>query len=129
LHRGAVPSVMIALSGAIMAVSAFGTFSGWLPDPSRYLCSVALCGAGGVVASATFAVAPSLAASPAQLGVVNRILVQVSNAAQFVGPTALATTVAELGHWESALWLTIGANVMLTALALLLRRHEKAYRT
>jgi MFS family permease len=129
LHRGAVPWVMIALSGVIMAVSAFGTFSGWLPDPARYLCSVALCGAGGVVASATFAVAPSLAASPAQFGVVNGILVQASNAAQFVGPTALATTVAELGHWESALWLMIGANVMLTALALLLRRHEKAYRT
>jgi nitrate/nitrite transporter NarK len=111
-----------------MAVSALGTFSGWLPDPARYLCSVALCGAGGVVASATFAVAPSLAASPAQLGVINGILVQASNVAQFVGPAALATTVAKLGHWESALWMMIGANVMLTALALLLRR-EKVFRT
>lgn len=127
LHRGAVPSVMIALSGAIMAVSALGTFSGWLPDPARYLCSVALCGAGGVVASATFAVAPSLAASPAHVGIVNGILVQASNVAQFVGPTALATTVAKFGHWESALWMMIGANVMLTALALLLRREEKAF--
>jgi cyanate permease len=129
LHRGAVPSVMIALSGAIMAVSALGTFSGWLPDSARYLCSLALCGAGGVVASATFAVAPSLAASPAQLGVVNGILVQASNVAQFVGPTALATIVTQLGHWENALWMMIGANVMLTALALPLRRHEKAFRT
>jgi cyanate permease len=122
LHRGAVPWVMIALSGAIMAVSALGTFSGWLPDPARYLCSVALCGAGGVAASATFAVAPSLAASPAQFGVVNGILVQASNVAQFVGPTALATTVAKLGHWESALWMMVGANIILMALALLLRR-------
>jgi MFS transporter, DHA1 family, inner membrane transport protein len=124
LHRGAAPWVMIALSGAIMAISALGTFSGWLSDPARYLCSAALCGAGGVVASATFAVAPSLAASPAQLGVVNGILVQASNIAQFVGPAALATTVAKLGHWESALWMMVGANVMLTALALLLRRQE-----
>jgi MFS transporter, DHA1 family, inner membrane transport protein len=124
LHRGAAPWMMIALSGAIMAVSALGTFSGWLSDPARYLCSVALCGAGGVVASATFAVAPSLAASPSQLGVVNGILVQASNIAQFVGPAALATTVAKLGHWESALWMMVGANVTLTALALLLRRQE-----
>lgn len=126
LHRGAVPWVMIALSGATMAVSALGTFSDWLPDPARYLCSVALCGAGGVVASATFAVAPSLAASPAQLGVVNGILVQASNVAQFVGPTALATTVAKLGHWESALWMMIGANVMLTALALAIASGRKS---
>jgi MFS transporter, DHA1 family, inner membrane transport protein len=129
LHRGAVPWVMIALSGAFMAVSALGTFSGSLPDPARYLCSVALCGAGGVVASATFAVAPSLAASPAQFGVVNGILVQASNVAQFVGPTVLAMTVAKLGHWESALWIMVGANVMLTALALLLRRQERRFRT
>jgi predicted MFS family arabinose efflux permease len=129
LHRGALPWVMIALSGAIMAVSAFGTFSSWLPDPARYLCSVAICGAGGVVASATFAVAPSLAGSPAQFGVVNGILVQASNVAQFVGPAALATTVAKLGHWESALWMMVGANVMLTALALILRRHERIFPT
>jgi MFS transporter, DHA1 family, inner membrane transport protein len=129
LHRGAVPWVMIALSGAMMAASALGTFSGSLSDPARYLCSVVLCGAGGVVACATFAVAPSLAASPAQFGVVNGILVQASNVAQFVGPAALATIVAKLGHWESALWMMVGANAVLTALALLLRRQERSFRT
>jgi MFS transporter, DHA1 family, inner membrane transport protein len=129
LHRGAVPWVMIALSGAIMAVSAFGAFSGGIPDPARYVCSVVLCSAGGVVASATFALAPSLAASPAQFGVVNGILVQASNVAQFVGPAALATTVANLGQWEGALWMMVGANLILTALALLLRRQESRFRT
>jgi MFS transporter, DHA1 family, inner membrane transport protein len=122
LHRGAAPWAMMAISGALMAVAAFGTFTAGIPDLARYLCSITVCGAGGVVASATFAAAPSFAASPAQLGVVNGILVQASGLAQFVGPTALAASVTTFGRWESALWMMIGANVLLIAFALLLRR-------
>jgi hypothetical protein len=55
--------------------------------------------------------------------------VQASNVAQFVGPAALATTVAKAGQWESALWMMVGANGIIAALALLLRRHERAFRT
>lgn len=125
LHRGATPWAMIAVAGAIMAAAAFGTFTALLPDLVRYACSVVLCGAGGVVASATFAAAPSFAASSAQLGVVNGILVQASNLAQFVGPTALAAAVARFGRWESALWPMVGANVLLIGLALFLRRQGR----
>jgi DHA1 family inner membrane transport protein len=128
LHRGAAPWAMTALSGAIMTAAAFGMFTDALPDLGRYLCSLALSGVGGVVASATFAAIPSLAASPCQLGVVNGILVQASNLAQFVGPAALAACVAKFGRWESALWIMLGANLMMTALALLLRRQEKILR-
>jgi nitrate/nitrite transporter NarK len=122
LHRGARAWAMMASAGAIMALAAFGAFSASLPDFVRYVCSVLLCGVGGLVASAVFAVAPSFAASPAQLGVVNGILVQASNLAQFAGPAALAASVAAFGRWESALWGMVAVNVLLIVLALLVRR-------
>jgi MFS family permease len=125
LHRGARPWVMIAASGGVMAVCAFGTFSVLVPDIGRYVFSLALCGAGGVVASAVFAIAPLFAASAAQTGTVNGILVQASNLAQFSGPAALAIGVSKSGRWESALWVMVGVNMLMMALAFLLRLQEK----
>ena len=125
LHRGARPWVMIAPSGGVMAVCAFGTFSVLVPDIARYVFSLALCGAGGVIASAVFAIAPLFAASAAQTGTVNGILVQASNLAQFSGPAALAIGVSKSGRWESALWVMVGVNMLMMALAFLLRLQEK----
>jgi MFS family permease len=125
LYRGAAPWAMMAVSGAIMTATALGAFTGWIPDLARYACSVALCGAGGVVASATFAAAPVFAASPAQLGIINGILVQASGLAQFVGPMALAGAVAKFGRWESVVWVMVAANVLLVALALMIRNQER----
>jgi MFS transporter, CP family, cyanate transporter len=125
LHRGARPWVMIAASGGVMAACSFGAFSILLPDVGRYLFSLVLCGAGGVVASAVFAIAPLFAASPAQTGTVNGILVQASNLAQFFGPAALAIGVSASSRWESALWVMVAMNLLMVALAFILRREEK----
>ncbi len=125
LHRGAAPWAMIVVAGAAMAISAFTAFSGAMPDAVRYLASLALCGVGGVVAAASFASAPLFAATPAQTGVLNGLIVQASNLAQFAGPTALATGVSRSGRWESSLWVMVGVNVLMMALALLVRRQEK----
>ena len=129
LHRGARPWVMIAGSGGMMALSAFGTFSILLPDVARYVFSLVLCGAGGVVASAVFAIAPLFAASTAQTGSVNGILVQASNLAQFCGPAALAVGVSKSGRWESALWVMVAVNMVMMAFAFLLRRQEEKIAT
>jgi predicted MFS family arabinose efflux permease len=127
LHRGATPWAMIVLSGAIMAVAAVGSFAAWVPDIVRYAFSLLLGGAGGLVASAVFAIAPAFAASPAQLGIVNGILVQASNLAQFVGATAIAMIVARFGRWESALWAMVALNLALILLALLVHRYEEQH--
>jgi len=72
-----------------------------------------------------FAIAPLFAASAAQTGTVNGILVQASNLAQFSGPAALAIGVSKSGCWESALWVMVGVNMLMMALAFLLRLQEK----
>ena len=125
LHRGVRPWVMIAASGTVMTISAFGAFSIAVADIARYGFAVALCGAGGVVASALFAVAPLFAATPAQTGTVNGILVQASNLAQFAGPTALAAGASRSGRWESALWPMVVVDLLVIALAVLVHRQER----
>jgi nitrate/nitrite transporter NarK len=127
LRRGAAPGVLIAVFGVVMLLSAAAALVSSLSDLLRYVCSVILCGAGAVVASGIFAVAPSFAPSSGQLGTINGMLVQASNLAQFVGPAAVAVGIAKSGHWESALWLMVGANILLILLALLVcRQLEKA---
>jgi cyanate permease len=125
LHRGAAPGTMILVSGAMMTLLAFGMFAIDVPDTARYLCSFFLCGVGGVVASAAFAAAPNFAASPRQLGIVNGMLVQASNIAQFAGPVGVATCVAILGGWESAVWLFVAVNVLLICVAALAIFHAR----
>lgn len=125
LHRDAAPWAMIAVSGAVMMVAAWGMFSEWVPDLVRYGLALILCGAGGVVASASFAVAPAFAPSPAQVGTINGIIVQASNLGQFIGPAALAAIVAAFVEWESALGFMVGANVLVVLLALPVRRLER----
>jgi nitrate/nitrite transporter NarK len=95
-----------------------------LSDVLRYLCSIILCGAGGVVASAVLAIAPTFAPSSGQLGTINGILVPASNLAQFVGPAAVAVGIAKFGHRENALWLMVGANILLILSALLVHRRQ-----
>src|SRR5262249_51275651 len=94
LPRRAAPLAMIAASSAVMTVSAFVTFAASLPDLARYVSSVVLCGTGGVVAAAVFALAPRFACSPAQTGAINGLVVQASALAQFAGPSILAIGVA-----------------------------------
>jgi MFS family permease len=125
LRRGAAPWAMIVTAGAAMAISAYAAFSGAVPDAVRYLASLTLCGAGGVVAAASYASAPIFAATPGQTGVLNGLIVQASNLAQFVGPTALAAGVSRSGRWESAQWVMVGVNAAMMGLALLMRREEK----
>ena len=125
LHRGARPWAMMAVCGGVLVICAFGAFSVIFPDIARYGFSVALLGAGGVIASAVFAIAPLFAPSPAQTGIVNSILVQASNLAQFAGPSALAAGASRSGRWESALWVMVAVNVVVIALAFLIHRQEK----
>lgn len=126
LHRGTPPWLLIAVSAGVMTLAALGTFSAGVPDLARYAFCLLLAGVGGVVAAAAFAAAPSFAPSPAQVGTVNGIVVQASNLAQFLGPLVLAAMVSAFGRWESALWIMVGANVLLGALAFVVRRLARA---
>ena len=124
LHRGVASWAIIDSAGVAMAFAAIAVFSP-LPDLVRYIAAIALCGAGGLVASASFAAAPQFARSPGEISTINGLLVQASNLAQFAGPIAIAASVTRSGRWESAAWLMVGGNIAMIVLALLVHRQEK----
>lgn len=122
LHRGAVPWAIITVAAGIMGIAAGAAFFLPTPEVLQYVAIATLCGAGGLVAAASFASAPIFADTPRQTGLINGLIVQASNLAQFVGPSALAATVVHFGNWESALWLMVCTNAAIVAIALYLRK-------
>jgi nitrate/nitrite transporter NarK len=121
VHRGAAPSTMIVATGAAMVISAFATFSGAMPDAVRYLASLTLCGAGGVVAAASYASAPIFAATPGQTGVLNGLIVPTSRSSLAQPRWRPACRVLDDGKARCGSWW---ASTRM-ALALLVRREEK----
>jgi predicted MFS family arabinose efflux permease len=121
LHRGVAASKIIFIAGVIMAASGWAAFQPGLSDLARYSCVVILCGAGGFVAAASFVSAPMFAKTPSQTGILNSLIIQASNVAQFVGPAAIAVAISYAGTWDSAAWVFLGANVVMIALAVALK--------
>jgi len=56
---------------------------------------------------------------------ISRFLERLGFLAVIVAAPALATGVSRSGRWESALWVMVGVNVLMMALALLVRRQGK----
>jgi hypothetical protein len=121
LHRGVAASKIIFIAGVIMAASGWAAFQPGLSDLARYSCVVILCGAGGFVAAASFVSAPMFAKTPSQTGILNSLIIQASNVAQFVGPAAIAVAISYAGTWDSAAWVFLGANVVMILLAVALK--------
>ena len=83
--------------------------------------------ATGVVAAAALSGSARYARSPAEVGSIQGMLVQVSQCGVFVSPLAIALAVTASGDWRAALWvlLAAGAVGLITGLAILrLERSE-----
>jgi cyanate permease len=124
LHRGINTAVIVLAAGAIMAVGGYCAFVPEFPDLGRYISIVIVCGAGGFIAAASFAGMPQFASVPAQTGVLNGLVVQASNVAQFVGPTSVAIAISSSGHWQGPVWFFIPASVLIMSLAGVLLRQN-----
>lgn len=101
LHRGIRHSRLIAGSSAMMGLCALGILSPGLADGARYALCMAFSCAGGMLPAAVLSGAPAHAPTPAQVSMVNGLVVQGSNAGWFVGPPVLAALVAASGRWEA----------------------------
>ena len=121
LHRGVAAAKIILAAGAVMATFGWTAFQPGVPDLWRYICVAILCGAGGFVAAASFVSAPMFAKEPSQTGILNSLIIQASNLAQFVGPAVIAIVISYTGTWDSAAWVFLVANIAMMALALTLK--------
>ena len=80
---------------------------------------------GGVIPAAEMSSSQRYAHSPAQVGGLQGLIVQISNIGQFTGPLAVAAVVSATGRWESALWVAVAAAGLGLLLGLALGRFER----
>jgi MFS family permease len=76
----------------------------WLPDTGRYLLCLAFSACAGVIPGAIFSGLPVHAKTPQHISTANGMVLQTSQAGQFVGPIVLAWLASRHGGWGAAVW-------------------------
>lgn len=116
LHRGVRPGSLIAVAAASMGAASVVIYAGWAPFGLSYAAAVAFALLGGLLPAAVFAAVPGAARSPREIGPVNGLVVQVSNAGSIIGPPLVAAVATHTGGWSlSPLVLSSVAAVCLIA--------------
>jgi cyanate permease len=111
---------MVIAASAVMALCSAGMLGPWLPDLARYLLCLAFSAVAGVIPGAIFSGLPVHAKTPQHISTANGMVLQTSQAGQFVGPIALAWLASHFGGWGATLWamLAFAAGGALCGLAI-----------
>ncbi|WP_404367155.1 CynX/NimT family MFS transporter [Marinobacter sp.] len=127
LARGISRATLIGGASLVLAVAALGMMSEGLPGELRYICAVAISGFGGLIPGAIFSGIPLHTPGSHRTGSVSGLVVQGSQAGQFLGPTVVSWLVAWSGNWNHAGWALIAAAALTATMAvplgILERRH------
>ncbi len=129
LQRGVSRGRLIAIAHSCTGLCGWWMFSDTLPDGLRYALCVALSFIGGLIPVAVMSSSNVWAKTPAQIGVIQGLIMQGSQFGQFVGTPLIAAVVAASGQWSSARWVTSAAALIGVAVALALitlERHTAA---
>lgn len=125
VQRGVARGRIIAIAHGLTGLCGLGFFNDGLPDGLRYALCVALSFIGGVIPAAVMSSSVVLARSPSQISALQGLIMQGSQAGQFMGTPLIAAVVAASGDWSSARWVTGGAALIGLWLGLLALRAER----
>jgi cyanate permease len=125
MHRGAQRWVLMAVTAAVMGLSAVGIYRTDLPIEIRYALCLVLSAIGGIIPAAVFAGMPHHAPAPNLVATTSGLVMQGSNLGQAIGPPAVAALAVATGSWA---WSPLVLLALATACALFalgLRRLEE----
>ncbi|MEQ8709246.1 MAG: MFS transporter [Rhodospirillales bacterium] len=125
MHGGVPRWGLIMFASLVMAGSATGIFNSGLAPEIRFALVVLFGGIGGLIPASLFAMAPRVVAEPAQLGVINGLLIQGSNLGHVIGPPMAAAVATAYGGWNASIWLMLAAAAAAILLAAILRPIER----
>jgi len=103
LARGVRRGRMTMAAFAIMALCANGMLLDALPGTPRFLLVLAFSACAGVIPAGVFSGVPVHARSPLHVGTGNGLVMQSSQASQFVAPVLLAWMASRFGGWSASL--------------------------
>jgi cyanate permease len=124
-HRGLARGTLISVSAALMGICGVAIFALALPDGWRYAACIGLSFLGGITPPAVFTSSQAYARSPAQIASLQGLVIQWSNAGQFVGPPAIAAIVSATGNWNASLYVLLAAALCGLAAGQLVNRYER----
>ena len=103
LARGVRRGAMTIAAFAIMALCAVGMLLDVLPNLPRFLLVLAFSSCAGVIPAAVFSGVPLHARSSRHVGTSNGLVMQSSQASQFVAPILLVWMASRFGGWGASL--------------------------
>lgn len=125
VHRNLARGTLISVSAALMGICGVAIFAPALPDGWRYVACLGLSFLGGITPPAVFTSSQAYARSPAQIGSLQGLIIQWSNAGQFFGPPAIAAVVSAAGSWSASLYVLLAASLCGIAAGQLVNRSER----
>lgn len=126
LGRGLRRGNLVVAASVIGAACEMGAFSEALPGPLRYVLVLAFSLATGIIPAAIFGGLPVHARTAQHIATGNGIVMQASQAGQFLGPLALAWAASRFGGLGHTLWLLLVFAAGSALCGLALRRIEPA---
>jgi MFS family permease len=126
IQRGVPRGRIIGATFIITSLAFFAIFSAGLPDTIRYMLAVFYSFITGTVPAAVLSAGMRYARSPAEVGAIQGLIIQVANVGIFLGPPLIAATVTWSGSWDTALWVLLGCAAVALASALAISRLERA---
>ncbi len=104
LARGVRRGTLVVAASAMMALCSTGMLLDALPDALRFLLVLVFSSSAGMIPACIFSGLPVHARTPQHIGTGNGMVMQTSQAGQFIGPIALAWLATRFGGWDATLW-------------------------
>jgi DHA1 family inner membrane transport protein len=125
LARGVGRGSLVVAACAVMALCSAGMLGARLPDEVRFLLVLAFSMCAGVIPASIFSGVPVHARSAQHIATTNGMVMQSSQAGQFVGPLVLAWLASRFGGWGATLWAMLAFAAAGAACGLTLAAIEK----
>jgi predicted MFS family arabinose efflux permease len=126
IQRQVARGLLISITFLITSTLFLLIFLGNLSDGLRYALVVLYNMACGPIPAAALSGAVRYARSPAEVGSLQGLVVQITQLGIFIGPPITAAVVSAAGNWDAALWVLLSASAIGMLAALLVMRHERA---
>ena len=104
IARGVRRGSLILAAAAMMLVTDVAMLSGALPDAARFAAVLVFSCCAGSIPGAIFTGVVVHASTPQHVGTTNGMVMQTSQAGQFLGPVLLAWLASHFGGWGASLW-------------------------
>jgi predicted MFS family arabinose efflux permease len=125
IQRGVPRGRIIGTAFIVAGLLFTGMFSADLPDGARYVLVLLYNISCGVIPAAALSGGARYARSPAEVGSIQGLIVQITNVGIFFGPPVIAAAVTYANSWDAALWVMLAAAVAGFAVSRVIAYYER----